>query len=446
MQAISFLCDGSSSGDLRCKYANKEDDGGFICEFVDQDVPDVLAFFASENHQKVLQEQVIDDSKIRERRCFKTSKKVESITEKASFNDEGKNNTGIDTTIKNCFDLNIVGASDDPQELAGYGTKSLVKKLLEDIFKNASEAEDYNEFVQAFDKFFRNPDSSLRQQMGKVESSLSDNLSTFFGRGSVTFDIPCPDVGNIVKNLGVSVDTGIKLTLENHGNGLQRMVAFSLLCVWAETQSSNKNLIKTKPYAFILDEPEVCMNPRAQESLLKALLQISKDHQVFVSTHSPLFLHDSKINNVNLLLCSKIARTNIVAKINNIKLFDWGPTWGEISWFAYKLPTKEFHDELWSELIVQLKNMGYPIKYEIDVDKWLLDNAKVYLNGCVPISNWTKSGAKQNNGRHSLYYCIRNAIHHPENELSQPAKLINDGLNESISGLCKIVMGIKNIK
>lgn len=49
---------------------------------------------------------------------------------------------------------------------------------------------------------------------------------------------------------------------------------------------------------YCIDEPELHLHPQAQKQLLSLLKKMSKNKQIFISTHSPCFLDPSLINNV----------------------------------------------------------------------------------------------------------------------------------------------------
>lgn len=248
---------------------------------------------------------------------------------------------------------------------------------------------------------------------------------------------------------------GLKLPLSQHGNGLQRMVVFSLLVVWANVQAIKGKSASNKPYAFILDEPEICMHPRAQQLLLKALLEISKNRQVFLTTHSPIFLHSSNIKNTNLILVQKTSETNKAEAILDFaNLFPMSPTWGEISWFAYKMPTAEFHDELWAEINKKICN-NYPecvkskgFLSEQGMDLWLLREASNILGISVLKECWKPENKKSlGMEEHSIYYCVRNAIHHPENKITQPLpfEIIDKYLERSVRDLVMILKYLNSL-
>ena len=49
------------------------------------------------------------------------------------------------------------------------------------------------------------------------------------------------------------------------------------------------DITPSRPLCFLFEEPELYLHPRSQKILSDTLGSISKDHQVIVTTHSPLF-------------------------------------------------------------------------------------------------------------------------------------------------------------
>jgi hypothetical protein len=92
------------------------------------------------------------------------------------------------------------------------------------------------------------------------------------------------------------------------------------------------------------------------------------------------------------------------------KTFPWSPSWGEINYFAYNLPTIEFHNELYG----YLQEISGKEK-QLEFDSLLRTNTKAN----------TKTWIKEKNGVTSNEDCtvmtyIRNSIHHPENRKNNP--------------------------
>lgn len=115
--------------------------------------------------------------------------------------------------------------------------------------------------------------------MSSIATNVSNEICNMFGEGKVSFKFPTPEINSIFKSINLNIDTtGDDLKMTNHGQGMQRSVAFALLKVWADIQEERPKNEIPKPYAFILDEPEICIHPRAQSKLLSTLVEISKHH------------------------------------------------------------------------------------------------------------------------------------------------------------------------
>ena len=112
----------------------------------------------------------------------------------------------------------------------------------------------------------------------------------------------------------------------------------------------------------------------------------------------------------------------------SLKTFPWSPSWGEINYIAYNLPTIEFHNELYGYL--QEKNSAY---YQNKIEKFFEDN------GISKTKTWNrinKDGTQQPEKVTEQTY-IRNHIHHPENTLN--AQFTQSELKSSIDSMLRLL-------
>ena len=228
-----------------------------------------------------------------------------------------------------------------------------------------------------------------------------------------------------------------QILIKNLGSGVEIILTILLL----------KNIAGTSrgKIIYLIDEPELHLHPKAQEKLLNLLLEESKTKQIFISTHSPYMFKGSIGEGANLLLFKRNEENEI--EIVNARNEGWGlfgkisPTWGEINWFAYNLPTVEFHNELYGFL--QAKAMdedknNYEGGY---FDKYLQDNgASLYPKDWIRLK---KDGTTENEKR-TIQVFIRNFIHHPENKCNQ--KYTDKELRKSIEEMINILKNEKNIE
>lgn len=175
----------------------------------------------------------------------------------------------------------------------------------------------------------------------------------------------------------------------------------------------------------------LCKQIRAltgQTKLLEALLEISKTKQVFLTTHSPYFLVTPYLSNVGLFIFRKEGISNIVEDASLEKMFPWSPTWGEINFKAYKLPTVELHNELYGKLQYDSGRFN-----ENGFEQWLQDK------NIQRTKQWIRerNGVAQTPTDVTLQTFIRNHIHHPENR--QNTLYTEDELKQSIEEMIRLL-------
>lgn len=457
LQAISFLRDHtfqkkdptSIAPNAAAKEMNDaetvQDGCAVIGEFAENSSAAMLATigaFINSNNQNAVKDVLISNTHVRCRRPWqdeKARKKLSFLKAGEGFDAEGSNPTGLDVFLKSTLDILAFWADDNAEDKTSYGTNKPCLKLLEDIVDKAEGTEEYKDLQKAFDGVFGNPSSALRRDIAGVEKSISSQFQAFFGAGRLHFDFPQPSVEQFVKALTLIIDLNYSLALAEHGHGVQRIAALAVLTAWAAVQSKNNDKDKQKPYIFLLDEPEICLHPRGQEKLLKALLEISRHYQIFVTTHSPIFLHSPDIRNANLLLCRMRNGTTVVRPQTEFaSTFDYSPTWGEISWFAYNMPTIEFHNELFS-LLQELYGQNSISAVDSRIQQSFRE-----MHEQPALYTWirkTKQGDVAEPNR-TLAYCVRNAIHHPENH-SMGKDFVEKNLEESINDMLRVIKHVR---
>ena len=184
---------------------------------------------------------------------------------------------------------------------------------------------------------------------------------------------------------------------------------------------------------YLIDEPELHLHPKAQEQLLDLLIKESKTKQIFVSTHSPFIFKNSLSKNVGVLLFNRDHNNNIAisnAKDKHWRIFPWSPSWGEVNYYAYNLPTVEFHNELYGYL-------------QDNAEKNNIDDFDKYLNQANVSKN--KKYVRNGNAKDvTLCTYIRNQIHHPENKDNE--RYTDDELKVSIEILINLPKKLKVVE
>jgi len=126
-------------------------------------------------------------------------------------------------------------------------------------------------------------------QLVEIEKAIARSLLEHFPNTTLEIQVPPPEMKTIFAESRILVDDGIKDSIESKGDGLKRAVVFSLLRTYVELRARIEAGVELQPYLILFEEPELYLHPRGQRILFDALASIASDHQVVVTTHSPLF-------------------------------------------------------------------------------------------------------------------------------------------------------------
>lgn len=161
---------------------------------------------------------------------------------------------------------------------------------------------DAKELFENLDKKFnrvKGDDGSVADkrldEIREVEQTIETHLKEHFPQATVEVRIPPPDVKTILSSAKIDVNDGLPGPIETKGDGLKRSVMFAIFRSFVELtrkkgwQKKSAGANGQARYLFLYEEPELYLHPKAQKTLFEALAVVTKDHQVAVTTHSPLF-------------------------------------------------------------------------------------------------------------------------------------------------------------
>ena len=208
------------------------------------------------------------------------------------------------------------------------------------------------------------------------------------------------------------------------GSGVEVMLAMLML---RSVYGASKGKI-----VYLVDEPEAHLHPKAQQSLLELLTEESAESQVFLSTHSPYMFKEALAHSPGLFTFTRSSDGVAVENANEVgaSLLPWGPTWGELSFRAYGLPTVELHNELYGFIQEQTSSFT-----ESEMEAYLASK------GFAKAKNWTRvdGGAPRAPQPVTLSTYVRHSIHHPEN--TQNADFTPAELTDSVEQLTRLIEG-----
>lgn len=434
LEAIDFIRN-STKKDLNVIH-HKSETGDFAQEAIVEleftgEVVNVIDTFAQANKIEPFRQVIYQCEQ--GKNYFKISRSTSEIkTLKTWDKDNGSftNTGGLDGTIKKLFETNFIWADTNPNDEAAFGASTLCGTLLKEIAAEHAKTDEFIEFEEKFHQIFNSQTSELRQKIAVIEDKLNSIFTSQFGEASLNFQFDTPKIESFFKGSSILIDDGIQVKMDEKGNGMQRSVALALLQIYAEEIAFDQEKQSSRPFYLFIDEPEICLHPMGQMKLFDALLEISRHRQVFVTTHSPYFLNSRYLDKVGIFIFKKENHKNVISKANMDYFFPWSPTWGEINYKAYNLPTIDLHNELYGYL--QEKSGKHNEK---DFESWL------EIQSCPKDKSWIKeiNGTARPSYSVTLMTFIRNHIHHPENTTMQGIPYTGDELQLSIDEMIRVL-------
>jgi putative ATP-dependent endonuclease of OLD family len=214
--------------------------------------------------------------------------------------------TGIDTSIvallpEPIYIPAVKDIADDvkTKDSATFGKiLGLLLNVIEPKLANMSEmfAELDRKLNRPVDGASTGGDSRI-SEIVEVERVIEAHLRENFPSSSVEIRIPPPNLATILSSAQIIVNDGaVSGPVETVGDGLKRSLLFAVFRAYVELarrpewQKKRDTAERRSPhYLFLYEEPDLYLHPKGQRNLFDALSFVSKDHQVVVTTHSPLF-------------------------------------------------------------------------------------------------------------------------------------------------------------
>jgi len=374
------------------------------------------------------------------------SPKVETITQgrKTVTLDEKKitfwnpetqrfeNPTGIDALFRSLVNLVPVLADTTTSEIVDFGSTKTLGRLISVISQRFQKSPKWKAFQDAHATAFSDGEESFSSLTEDVTNQVESLVQTQYGAAKVRLDFDLPDATTFIKGGQLLVTDGnYETPLRDKGTGMQRAVTLALIQVYSNMQHRTK---EHAPLTLLLDEPETWLHPRAQIQLGEALTKISEDEQLFLITHSPYMLRSYQPKQHRLLIFSRDNNVPSIQYSDKLGLIaNQAPSLGEITYFAFGIPSAEFHDELWGELHCRIDPGSESGLNRVLNEKYGFDYKKT----------WIREGKKgQKSESATIPYYIRNSSHHPENRLNDP--YTDNELAESTENLIAVLKALHN--
>lgn len=253
-----------------------------------------------------------------------------------------------------------------------------------------------------------NVNSMFSEEISKADIStdyLKEALETFKLLTGISVNLDFIDNYHPFKTAAFvqRKQNGQQIKIDSIGSGYEMI--FSLIYSYQLSLQSGKQLI------VLIDEPELHMHPSLQEKLVSFLLQISKNAQIFITTHSPLLIKQISGNEYTKILILRNDKTATEMEGRKLPYLSANET----NYLAFELATEEYHNELYEYL---KSCFGENLRYKVFDETFFIRK-----HGELKDSPWM--GHQNEVSKHTY---IRNQIHHASNN----GKPIYSVLKESI--------------
>lgn len=218
--------------------------------------------------------------------------------------------------IRNCAETN----QEEKQEMElDLDENKKLKELLSGLYPSFSlfkAEEEINEDKTDFQKVFKGMLDSIIQGVPKTALELTQQVKDELDKASNEIygflKEYAPEITEIKTIPSFNWKNSLTVSLElmdNHqknillserGAGIRRLLMVAYFQYLAEINNSSKD--KNTHKIFCIEEPETFLHPGAQRNLIKAFLELAKNNQILITTHSPVFCGSTNVPNISLVI------------------------------------------------------------------------------------------------------------------------------------------------
>ena len=195
------------------------------------------------------------------------------------------------------------------EEIVKLLTKAITERTKDLSKKKAAESgrsglTEYEQLLASVAQLRRNIAAEATTAVYDIQKDMEKMISEVFPNYTVKFDAR-PDE-DVEKALNLKPDPILKMgptdgfhtTLERQGSGTCRILIWAALRILSERSPGKGIAASERPHLLLMDEPEICLHPDAIREACRVLydLPTTKNWQVMVTTHSPVFIDLSRDN------------------------------------------------------------------------------------------------------------------------------------------------------
>jgi putative ATP-dependent endonuclease of the OLD family len=283
----------AGKGDLSdLRHAGAGADTEVVVEIEFLGAQEGLAHISNKENQQKLKNIIGEDDVLRVRRTS-ADPKVRYVYNSKDAKWQ-KQPAGADSAFNNCIPrFEFVLTDKSLKEVAAFKATTPIGQMLSNVLTEALEQDQrYVDFKAKFEELFESPESSVRQLLQQTSDRVRDHLKLQFPDcTALEFKVEIPPLDEFLKSYSTTVDDGVPTLAEDKGDGMQRALMLAIIKAHADAR---RHEALGKAFIFFIDEAELHLHPSAQRQLKTALTGLAESvDQVFITTHSSVFLSDS---------------------------------------------------------------------------------------------------------------------------------------------------------
>lgn len=207
-----------------------------------------------------------------------------------------------------------VGAFQKPEDQAAK-VVDLLSKAITDRVKDLSKKKadekgdsgptEYDQLLASIIQLRQKIATEATEAISDVQRDLEQMIREVFPGYAVTLDARPEDDADKALNiykpaplLKMGPTDGFHSTIERQGSGACRTLIWAALRILSERSATKTTMSNERPHLLLMDEPEICLHPDAIREACRVLYDLpkTKNWQVMVTTHSPVFIDLARDN------------------------------------------------------------------------------------------------------------------------------------------------------
>lgn len=144
---------------------------------------------------------------------------------------------------------------------------------------------------------------------------MKNSLSSFLGDGLKDVALSLSEryrYRALAKQCQITIDDGTPTVLERKGDGVQSLVAISLMTGSLKETGTDKDII------LLIEEPESHLHPRAIHQLREVLDTLKQDNQLILTTHCPSLINRANVSSNIIVTKNKATPARSLAELREV--------------------------------------------------------------------------------------------------------------------------------